>query len=390
MALVTERVHPRGLNFNNQRRVVILREQGMEYPDIATRVKNLEGNHPDARMCCNVYQKFNVRAGRVQTNYHKCGRKPWKLTKEVRLHLVRRLRLLRAHGMCTSTTLQQLLAREMHVTLDTSTIRAALRQEGYKWLPRSKKRKYNTDDRKARMQFARKVLAFSNAELRSHLAMCMDGVILAIPPADLTDRLNFLRSAETHCWRKPSEGGLPELDAHDPYKDQVPPVRAVPMWAGISGDGVAIVTFHDKKKITCEEWVKAVQAGKLRDALAAINPNNRRGPWTVLCDNEGFMKSTASTRAHTASRVQLWHIPRRSPDLNPVEKFWSWLRKQLRALDLRDAVAKRPVLGKTAYRARVRAVCKSARAQQKAANIANGLKKVCKVVLAKKGAASGG
>ena len=102
------------------------------------------------------------------------------------------------------------------------------------------------------------------------------------------------------------------------------------------------------------------------------------------------MKSTESTRAHTASRVQLWHIPRRSPDLNPVEKFWSWLRKQLRALDLRDAVAKRPVLGKTAYRARVRAVCKSARAQQKAANIANGLKKVCKIVLAKKGAASGG
>ena len=70
MALVTERVHPRGLNFNNQRLVVILREQGMEYPDIATRVKNLEGNHPDARMCCNVYQKFNVTAGRVQSNYH--------------------------------------------------------------------------------------------------------------------------------------------------------------------------------------------------------------------------------------------------------------------------------------------------------------------------------
>ena len=75
---------------------------------------------------------------------------------------------------------------------------------------------------------------------------------------------------------------------------------------------------------------------------------------------------------------------------NPVEKFWSWLRRRLRALDSRDAVKKRPVLSKMAYKARVRAVCRSKRAQAVASACALGLKKVCREVVKKKGAATHG
>ena len=240
------------------------------------------------------------------------------------------------------------------------------------------------------MKFARKILKFSNTDLRAYLSMCMDGVVLARPPEEYTDRINFLRSSETHVWRKPSEGvALPELDASDPYKDQVPRPRAVPMWAGISGDGVGLVTFHANKKITTDEWATAVQAGCLRAALKAINPGNQRGPWTILCDNEGFLHSKAVTVAHATSKVRLLHIPRRSPDLNPVEKFWAWLRKQLRARDLKDALAKRSALGKIAYRARVRAILKSRKAKKVASNCVNCLKRVCRKVIQKKGAHSG-
>ena len=79
-----------------------------------------------------------------------------------------------------------------------------------------------------------------------------------------------------------------------------------------------------------------------------------------------------------------------SPDLNPVERFWAWLRTALRQLDLQDAVAKRPVLGKAAYKERIKRICKSKRAQRVAVNIAGGLKKVCLEVVANKGAASRG
>ena len=87
--------------------------------------------------------------------------------------------------------------------------------------------------------------------------------------------------------------------------------------------------------------------------------------------------------------MTLLRIPAKSPDLNPVERFWAWLRKRLRALDLADAVAKRPVLGKTAYKARVQRV-KGQKAQRVAANCAISLRKKCREVVLKKGAASSG
>ena len=73
-----------------------------------------------------------------------------------------------------------------------------------------------------------------------------------------------------------------------------------------------------------------------------------------------------------------WHVPPHSPDLNPIEKYWGWHRKKLRAMDLADAVAKRPVLNKTAYKARVRRVIKSVRSQTVAGNSAKGLRGTCK------------
>ena len=75
--------------------------------------------------------------------------------------------------------------------------------------------------------------------------------------------------------------------------------------------------------------------------------------------------------------------------MNPVERFWAWLRKKLRAMDLEDAMKKRPCLTKTAYIARVRAVLRSKKAQGVASRIAWSLKATCKLVVKKRGAASG-
>ena len=92
-------------------------------------------------------------------------------------------------------------------------------------------------------------------------------------------------------------------------------------------------------------------------------------------------------KLYTKVRIRLWHCPPRSPDLNPVELFWAWLRKQLRALDLMDAVAKRPILSKMAYTQRVRRVLQTKKAQTTAKNIALRLKKACRLVVKSQGAA---
>ena len=103
-----------------------------------------------------------------------------------------------------------------------------------------------------------------------------------------------------------------------------------------------------------------------------------------------LVKIVAHGLGHRKVKVRLWQIPAKSPDLNPIEKFWAWVRRELRARDFADLRAKRPVPGKTAYKKRVVNVLRSARAQRHAAACVRGLRKVCREVLLKGEAASRG
>ena len=89
------------------------------------------------------------------------------------------------------------------------------------------------------------------------------------------------------------------------------------------------------------------------------------------------------------SKIQLWDNAARSPDLNPIERFWAWLRKALLHMDMADLKAGRAVPGKTAYKERVRRLLKTARAQKAAANHAKSWRKTCQIVVKRKGGASG-
>ena len=81
-------------------------------------------------------------------------------------------------------------------------------------------------------------------------------------------------------------------------------------------------------------------------------------------------------------------MPAKSPDLNPVEMFWGWLRKKLRCMDLDDLRKKRRPLGKTAYTARVKNVMKTAKAQTVGKNVAGRFRTACKQVVDRGGAAA--
>ena len=107
-----------------------------------------------------------------------------------------------------------------------------------------------------------------------------------------------------------------------------------------------------------------------------------------LCDNESFLKADAVARAHASKHIELLHIPARSPDLNPVERFWGWLRKRLRAMDLADLKEGRKPIKKTALKERVRRLVSSVRAKATAKNHFFSLHKTCRLVRARRGAAT--
>jgi transposase len=198
MPVVSEMVHPAGLSFVQQRKVVLAKTKGEPWEDIAKSVVNLRDQRPTVRTCSNVVRSFSSRAGRVKTKYKNCGRYAWKITEEVESFLIQRLRVLRRTWPCTSTTLQQELAQQKRVKVSCSAIRKVLRDHGYKWLPKRQKVKYSKEVMKMRLKFAGQIDSKSKARLEKALALCMDGVILSKAPENATDRLNFVRHGNDH------------------------------------------------------------------------------------------------------------------------------------------------------------------------------------------------
>ena len=391
MVVVTENVHPRGLNFFSQRKVMILRDvQGLSFKQIAQKVQNLAGKRPSPRTCCQYYHSFSASAGRRKAGYKKCGRSAWKLTPAVKKWIIQTLKKRRCEGACTCASLRLELAREWGIAAEVCTIRKYIQSQGFKWLPRGQKRKYTQQQMQQRYKFAHSVVALGPARLRQKLSFSMDGCVLTLPPRDLTDRLNLLRQSQTHMWRLKSERLSPKLAGQDMFGKQATLERSIPLWAGISAGGFAAVSFHAKKKLTKVEWVSALRAGKLVDAVKSLGPVKPNGPWHLLCDNEAFLNAADCKAEYRKLNLRLWRIPAKSPDLNPVELFWSYLRNRLRRLDLSDALRKRPALSKMAYKARVRSVLASAHAQAAAKRIAKGYIKTCKEIVRRGGAASSG
>ena len=176
MPLVTEMQHPESMDFKNQRKVVMLRKEGVPWSAITEHVVKLDGqHHPSERSCRRVFHEFNQTLGRRPYKYHRCGRKAWKVTTEIKTFLVRKLLSLRTKCVCTSSTLQQALLESKGVTLDCSTIRKVLKKKGYQWLPRSQKRKYSKKDKQHRVAFAEKFAKMSVARISKEYAMAMDG-----------------------------------------------------------------------------------------------------------------------------------------------------------------------------------------------------------------------
>ena len=112
---------------------------------------------------------------------------------------------------------------------------------------------------------------------------------------------------------------------------------------------------------------------------------DRPWSWFVLCDNEAFLRTRDSAAAHATANVILWSVPPRSPDLNPIEKFGLGCGTGCASGTLRICRRGGQLWGKTAFKARVRAICRSQHARRVAAACALGLRKVCLEAIAKKG-----
>ena len=108
----------------------------------------------------------------------------------------------------------------------------------------------------------------------------------------------------------------------------------------------------------------------------------------MLCDGESFLRAKKSMQAYRRKNVSLWTCPPKSPDLNPVEMFWGWLRKKLRKMDLADLTKKPALVSKADYVRRIKSVIQTHKAQAVAKAFAKKLRSTCKQVAKRQGAAA--
>ena len=106
----------------------------------------------------------------------------------------------------------------------------------------------------------------------------------------------------------------------------------------------------------------------------------------MLCDTEPLLSTAASVPAYKSKRITWWHVPPKSPGINPVEKFRGRLRRGSWRLDLGDLREGHPAMTKALYRQRARYLCESQRAQRVAGALAKNLHAVCREVVRKRGA----
>ena len=119
------------------------------------------------------------------------------------------------------------------------------------------------------------------------------------------------------------------------------------------------------------------------------------GPLALITFTTPCHRGLAEQRALLIDRhrgrvlVLVWGVPPRSPDLNPIEMFWSWVRRELRLRDLADMKNKRAPLGKSAYTLRLKTLLRGKRAQEVAGHCARKFRCTCLEVMKNKGAAAG-
>jgi transposase len=88
------------------------------------------------------------------------------------------------------------------------------------------------------------------------------------------------------------------------------------------GQGIAPMEFKgycNTDVVLC--WVEAM-------LIPALKPGD-----VVIWDNATFHKSTKLAKAFENAGIGLIFLPAYSPDLNPIEHYWAWLKAWIRALN---------------------------------------------------------
>lgn len=103
-------------------------------------------------------------------------------------------------------------------------------------------------------------------------------------------------------------------------------ITKVMIWGGISWCGKTKIYFFDhfkekKQRINSQIYIKVI-----KKAIQEIKKIYKKKEWFFIQDNAPIHKSKITMKFFKNRKIHLIEWPRRSPDLNPIEMVWSYLK----------------------------------------------------------------
>lgn len=229
------------------------------------------------------------------------------------------------HGTFHSTDIEKEAGFKFD-NVSNRTIRRALNSRGYDFSQCRKKGQLSLEDEKKRLTFARKCKKLPPEFWTNGISFYLDGTGWV----HKTNPCHTVRTTRTRTWKKKGESLSKECLAKG-KKEGVNGRVAHFMVAISHGRGVTKCLLYNKLNgEMCADFI--------RDHFPSMfsESPNPRGK-LFLQDGDPSQNSKVSRDAMDSIGCRLFHIPARSPDLNPIENVFHNIGKKLRE----DALTKR-------------------------------------------------
>ena len=254
--------------------------------------------------------------------------RPRKLTDRDRRALLRQIPILRKE--CGSFTVKRMrVAAGIRANVCDETIRRVLHSADYGYYHSRKKGLLTKQDLQLRLRFARKVKRLL------HENVWRDGISFYLDGAGFQHKYNPFdeaRSTKTMAWRRRDEGLEPKCTAKGSHVG--------------SGGNVAhfiVAIAYDKGVVLSEQYTGRINGDMFanfvtehfQDTFAlSANPAGK----LFLQDGDPSQNSKKANTSLEKVGARKFAIPPRSPDMNPIENVFNYVKAELRSQALKQNI----------------------------------------------------
>lgn len=244
--------------------------------------------------------------------------RPKKLTIRDERNILRTLNRLRQETCSFTAKRIQQEANLEHVS--SRSVRRILKKYGYKYCQSRKKGLLSIKDKKARLEFAKNTLSFDKTFWTEDICFYLDGVGFA----HKTNPLGEARAPGGMTWRKPQEG----LTITTKGKKEGSNGKMANFFVAIAYNKGVVMCKQYPWTVTGERFAKFIE-NVFPQTFDTCGHSSPVGQY-FLQDGDPRQTSVAAQKAWQSLGCDMFSIPARSPDLNPIENIFNTVRKQLR------------------------------------------------------------